>query len=140
MILNILHCFEKLFPNFSIVSIVYIFFIYLLLIFLLCTLDDNSEGQFFHSKHFPKLKHFVHLGFDNEFGCLTYREIFLKNPPVNYARNVSAKLTDESPLYAEISKNNGEVKMTPFATHIQAASSPAFSFAQKIINKEYFEV
>jgi acyl-CoA synthetase (AMP-forming)/AMP-acid ligase II len=101
---------------------------------------DNTEGQHFHSKHFPKLKYFVQLGFDNEFGCLTYRELFLKNPPTNYSQIVSQSLSDDTPLYAEISKNNGTIKMTPFASHSQAADLPAFSFAQKIINKEYFEV
>lgn len=30
--------------------------------------DDDSAGQFFHSKHFPTLKYFIHTGFDIEMG------------------------------------------------------------------------
>ena len=101
---------------------------------------DNTQGQYFHSKYFPKLKFFVHLGIDSEFGCLPYRGLFLKNPPVNYSKEASAKLSDETPLYAEITNKDGQIKLTPFLTHGQATSSPAFSFAEKLIKKEFFEV
>ena len=33
--------------------------------------DDDSHGQFFHSKYYPTLKYFVQTGFDNELGTLT---------------------------------------------------------------------
>lgn len=30
--------------------------------------DDDQHGQLFHSKHFPKLRYFVHTGYDVEIG------------------------------------------------------------------------
>ena len=30
--------------------------------------DDDTMGQEFHSKYYPSLKHFIHTGFDLEFG------------------------------------------------------------------------
>ncbi len=30
--------------------------------------DDDSYGQFFHSKHFPALKFFIQSGFEVELG------------------------------------------------------------------------
>mmetsp|Transcript_31986 Transcript_31986/g.23646 ORF Transcript_31986/g.23646 Transcript_31986/m.23646 type:complete len:258 (+) Transcript_31986:103-876(+) len=100
---------------------------------------DNSEGQFFHSKFFPKLKFFISMGRDNEYGCLSYQELFLPHPEVNMCRVESEKLTDDTPFYAEIRKNNGVVSMTPFITHGEALSSPAFSFVKKYIDHEYYE-
>ena len=32
------------------------------------TIDDDTYGQTFHSKHYPDLQYFVHSGFDGERG------------------------------------------------------------------------
>ena len=31
-------------------------------------IDDDTNGQLFHSKHFPNLRYFIHTGFDIELG------------------------------------------------------------------------
>jgi hypothetical protein len=36
--------------------------------FFLFYSDDDTYGQFFHSKHFPQLTYFVHLGANSELG------------------------------------------------------------------------
>ena len=98
------------------------------LFFCFCS-DDDSHGQFFHSKYFPTLKFFIHLGFDNELGknlisshlislnhhiysylpyynlgCLNFKELFLRDPPTSYIQQVAPTLVDDSPLYVQIKK------------------------------------
>ena len=33
-------------------------------------IDDDTAGQFFHSKHFPSLTYFIQTGFDAEVGFM----------------------------------------------------------------------
>lgn len=86
--------------------------------------DDDSHGQFFHSKHFPSLKFFIHLGFDNELGeymlclkaflcvnnffdnlgCLNFKELFLRSPPTSYVNQLAPTISDDAALYVEVKK------------------------------------
>lgn len=104
-------------------------------------IDDNSQGQHFHSKYFPQLKYFVHLGYDNEFGCLTYHEMLLRNPECPLVTEASAKIADDTPVFASITKSaEGKVTMSPWITHKQALENPAFVFAKKLVDREYLEI
>ena len=94
-------------------------------------LDDDTHGQFFHSKHFPNLKYFIQTGFDAEIGntitnyyclllfnlsclkklyvgCLTYKSLFLPNPPVSEVEKVAPTLSDSTPAYYSITKSKSK--------------------------------
>lgn len=103
-----------------------------------CT-DDDSRGQFFHSKYFPSLKFFIHLGFDNEVGCLNFKELFLRHPTTNYVHAVSANTSDETPVYSQILKGANGVELSAFVAHGHVLETANWSFANKIVNKQYFE-
>lgn len=74
-------------------------------------------------------------------GCLTYREIFLPDAPTNFVQKASLDLKDDTPVYMKISKGDSKgIKVSPTFTHKDALDQPAWYFAKKLINKEYFEV
>lgn len=102
-------------------------------------IDDDSCGQVFHSKYFPTLKYFVHLGFDNEVGCLNYKELFLRHPTVSYVAAASSKLSDDTPLYTSVVKGANGVEKGATVSQGKALDVPSYSFAKKFINNEYFE-
>jgi hypothetical protein len=67
--LTTFNCCEKLFLNFSTVrEILFVFCLSKSIILLSFYSDDDTYGQFFHSKHFPQLNYFVHLGANSELG------------------------------------------------------------------------
>jgi len=102
---------------------------------------DDSKGQFFHSKHFKKLKFFVHTGFDIEMGSLNFKRLFLPHPAENFCLKTAAQTKDDQPFYTLISKNSasGQVEMGPTLPYGKVLEQKAFDFANKLINKEYFE-
>ena len=95
-------------------------------------------GQEFHSKHFPELKYFIHTGFDVEFGCLTYKSLFLKDPMVNHIDNIASTLTDNLPIYACADGNSNNNKLN-WINQKDALTTPTFDFVNNIIKKQYFE-
>jgi hypothetical protein len=103
---------------------------------------DDEYGEQFHSKYFPELKLFVQTGMDVECGCINYKNIFLKNPAVNMSDAVASALKDDTPAYTSVTAENGKVVAGRTLTHGQLLSSglPSWQFAQRIINKEYFEI
>jgi len=98
---------------------------------------DDSHGQLFHSKHFPALKYFIHTGFDIENGCLNFKSLYLPD----YSDPLPSAAAVESNLkYTSISKGaSGEVVVSETLGSAKLLDVSAFSFAKKIINKEYFE-
>ncbi len=72
-------------------------------------------------------------------GCLNYKELTLRHPPVNYVKEGAADLSDNTPVYSRISKGSNGVEISAFANHASVLDLPAWSFAKKLINKEYFE-
>lgn len=100
---------------------------------------DDSHGQFFHSKFFPSLKFFIHTGFDNELGCLNFKELFLRDPATSYVEQLAPTLNDEAPLYVQIKKGPTGIVTTEAAPHKSALDHPTWAFAKKIVNKQFFE-
>lgn len=98
---------------------------------------DDGYGQEFHSKYFPTLKWFVHTGFDIELGCLNYRSLFLKHPESCQVTAVQAHTTDDLPLYSKAS-GSSELKWLSQGSTL-AEGGASWEFANKLINKEYFE-
>eukprot|EP00602_Paraphysomonas_sp_CaronLab_P007450 CAMPEP_0185019186 /NCGR_PEP_ID=MMETSP1103-20130426/1811_1 /TAXON_ID=36769 /ORGANISM="Paraphysomonas bandaiensis, Strain Caron Lab Isolate" /LENGTH=212 /DNA_ID=CAMNT_0027549369 /DNA_START=162 /DNA_END=797 /DNA_ORIENTATION=+ len=79
---------------------------------------DDEMGQWFHSKHFPNLKFFLHSGFDIEVGCLNFKRWF--NPSTNKAQldEIKSKLTDDMPLYRKVSRGaDGKLDVSEMHTH-----------------------
>ena len=64
--------------------------------------DCDEHGQRFHSKHFPFLKYFITTGVDAHMGFLNYKQFFLYNDNTGRSAEVSAKTTDNTPLYQRI--------------------------------------
>jgi len=93
---------------------------------------DDTYGQLFHSKHFPSLKYFIHTGFDIEMGCLNYKSMFLHHPEKSDIEQVSNSTRDDMPLYARAGSDN-------FFNQTDVLKQPEWSFAKKLIAKEYFE-
>ena len=40
-----------------------------LIVLYMLSVDDDTKGQYFHSKYFPELKYFIQTGFDIEIGA-----------------------------------------------------------------------
>jgi hypothetical protein len=88
------------------------------------------------------MRYFIHMGLDNEVGALNFKDLFLRDPPQSYVKNASAALRDDSPLYVHLGKDasgQGVVSSAVFS-HQKALQQPAWSFARKIAQAEYFEV
>lgn len=100
---------------------------------------DDSNGQSFHSKYFPNLKYFIQTGFDVELGCLNFKSLFLPHPFESEVQKVATTLSDDLPLYTSIKKGSKGVEVGPTVTQSQVLQSATWDFANKIINKEYFE-
>lgn len=98
---------------------------------------DDTYGQFFHSKHFPVLKYFIHTGFDLEMGALNYKSLFLRDPEISVVAQLSPTLSDALPLFAQASAQGGALAWKSQGEVL--ATAPAWSFANKLIKKEYFE-
>jgi hypothetical protein len=94
---------------------------------------DDSQGQSFHSKHWPSLEYFIHTGFDIEMGCLNYKHMFLKDPLESVIDTVSQSTSDTLPLLSTI--KDGKVVKTMTQKDVLAA----WSFVDNIIKKQYFE-
>ena len=94
--------------------------------------DSNEFGQHFHSKHFPKLKYFVHTGYDIEvgksmcniyvveftvvnisvvvaLGTVTFKSLFFKDPVVSKIDNEMKGTSDDLACYTKISLGNNEM-------------------------------
>lgn len=102
---------------------------------------DDTYGQLFHSKHFPKLKKFIQTGFEQEVGMLNYKNMFLPDPVTKFAEIAAAATTDDTPAYCAVTKKpdgNGIV-MGPTISHKDLAKQPAFQFAKNLIQQKYFE-
>ena len=101
---------------------------------------DDSHGQFFHSKHFPTLKFFIHTGFDVEQGCLTYKSLFLHNPATSAVDTVAASLKDTVPFYSAVQVGKSGVTVGALKTQGEVVDLPAFSFLKKLVSNQYFEL
>lgn len=99
---------------------------------------DDSHGQFFHSKHFPALKFFIHTGFDVEQGCLAYKSLFLHNPAVSAVDSVVSTVKDNAPYYASVTAKGG-LAVGAVKTQGEVAELPPFSFMKKLVSNVYFE-
>ena len=112
---------------------------------------DDTMGQEFHSKHFKKLKHFIHTGFDVEMGCLQLQDMFLPQSadaltstmtPMEMSNNYKAhvKLSDATPFYAKLQRGDSGLKLSNFATHGSIISEKQIPFVNNLASKVYFEV
>ena len=101
---------------------------------------DDEHGQSFHSKHWPALQYFIHTGFDVEMGALNYKNLFLHNPHVSAVPALTASLSDDLPLYSTIKKSSKGIEVSPVLPQSKVLDQKAWSFASKILNKQYFEV
>jgi hypothetical protein len=106
---------------------------------LLCIADDDTYGQFFHSKHYPNLKFFIHTGFDIEMGCISYKSLFLHNPITSAVDSASQATKDDTPFYAQVTLEGGSAKVGALKTQAQALDLPALAFAKKLVGNQYFE-
>jgi hypothetical protein len=100
---------------------------------------DDSHGQWFHSKHFPTLKFFVHTGFDLECGCLNYKSLFLEHPEESAVAKVAPTLRDDLPLFSQASPKGEPLAWVSQGQVLQAAPA-SWAFTSKMIKKEYFEI
>lgn len=104
---------------------------------------DDTCGQTFHSKHFPRLKYFIHTGFDIEIGCANFKSLFLPNPEINTVDTLAADLTDQTPLYQKVKKGTkgGELDYGPVITHGEVLQSldEEWAYAKKLVSQTYFE-
>eukprot|EP00128_Syssomonas_multiformis_P003519 Colp12_sorted_trinity150504_noHs@34862 len=100
---------------------------------------DDDFGQLFHSKHFRKLRYFIHTGFDLENGCLNFKSLMFPHPPVDAVEVEAAKGKDSDVLYQRISKGANGISVGEKVTADKLLDLPAFSFAKKIIDRQYFE-
>jgi hypothetical protein len=74
---ELFHCKRNLFLQFIQTSILIVLSFYS---------DDDTYGQYFHSKHFPKLTYFIHLGGNSEIGKRkkTIHSLFIVRLPSFY--------------------------------------------------------
>lgn len=95
----------------------------------------------FHSKYYPTMRYFVHMGNDNEVGALNMKELMLKDPPKSYLAKAFAATTDATPLYRTISKAaDGSVKASEWVTHGDILKHPNWAFAKNHVESQYFEL
>ncbi len=80
--------------------------IFHLFVFCFISSDDDSQGQWFHSKYYPSLKYFLHTGFDIQLGCLNFKHWFLNNPTDKRLDARKNGLTSDMPLYCQILAGN----------------------------------
>jgi hypothetical protein len=64
--------------------------------------DDDTQGQWFHSKYYPNLKYFLHTGFDIQLGCLNFKHWMINAPKDNRLEVRKQSLLDSTPLYRQI--------------------------------------
>lgn len=100
---------------------------------------EDDFGQLFHSKHFRTLRYFIHTGFDLENGCLNFKSMMLPHPSVDYVEIAAEKGQDSDILYQTITKGSNGVQVGENVAAAKLLDQPAYSFAKKIINREYFE-
>ena len=73
-------------------------------------------------------------------GCLNYKHLFLPNPEVSYVDASAAATSDELPLYSKMVKSaSGAWEAKAPLPHAKVLDDGAWTFAKKIISKEYFE-
>lgn len=102
---------------------------------------DDTLGKIFHSKYFPKLKYFIHTGFDIEIGAINYKHVFLPNPEINHLPQIQASIPDDAPLYTAVRKDaNGKITQTPALTHAQVLEQNVWPAVNQLLAKKYFEV
>eukprot|EP01035_Chromulina_nebulosa_P018614 gene18614-24345_t len=101
---------------------------------------DDTKGQYFHSKHFPELKYFIHTGFDLEMGCINFKNLYITDPLLkNNLAIVADEITDDTPAYAKAIKGSNGWEIGPIVTHKSLGDIPSFYFAKNLIQQEYFE-
>lgn len=102
-------------------------------------LDDDSEGQQFHSKHFKNLRLFVHCGADLLFGAQSFQNLFLPDPPVSYVEAALPTLNDEAPFYTRIAKGSNGLQVTGPIALGKVLELPNFTLLNKLLAKEHIE-
>ncbi len=112
---------------------------------------DDTMGQEFHSKHFKKLKHFIHTGFDVEMGCLQLQDMFLPQAtdamtstmaPMELSNNYKAhvKLSDATPFFAKLQRGEKGLTLSNLSTHGNAISDKQITVMNNLSAKIYFEL
>lgn len=102
---------------------------------------NDSNGQWFHSKYYPNLKFFLHTGFDIEMGCLNLKRWMQPTPvkTVELEQRIQS-LTDDMPLYRRATVVDASLKFSPWMSHADVEKQKQFVIADKLIQKEYFEM
>mmetsp|Transcript_22318 Transcript_22318/g.32499 ORF Transcript_22318/g.32499 Transcript_22318/m.32499 type:complete len:250 (+) Transcript_22318:89-838(+) len=102
---------------------------------------DDEMGQWFHSKHYPNLKFFLHSGFDIEVGCLNFKRCFNYSQNKKQLEEIKDSLTDDMPLYRKVSRGaDGNLEVSEMYSHKDVYKNKLWGFADKMANKEYFEL
>ena len=103
--------------------------------------DNDSNGQWFHSKYYPNLKFFLHTGFDIEMGCLNLKRWMQPTPTRSAELEARVQsLSDDMPLYRSVIKDSSGLKMSEWHTHGDVLKQKQFVLMDKISQKEYFEM
>ena len=106
-----------------------------------CFIDNDSNGQWFHSKYYPNLKFFLHTGFDIEMGCVNLKRWMQPTPTrtAELEKRVQS-LSDDMPLFSTATKDGNGVKISEWLTHGDVQKQKQFTLADKLTQKEYFEM
>jgi hypothetical protein len=102
---------------------------------------NDSNGQWFHSKYYPNLKFFLHTGFDIEMGCLNLKRWSQPTPvrTVELEKRMQS-LTDDMPLYRRATIGASGLEVSAWLSHADVEKQKTFILANKLANKEYFEM
>lgn len=102
---------------------------------------NDAGGQLFHSKYFPTLRYFVHMGLENEVGALNFSELLTPDSDLHLLEEASETANDNTPLYSQVTKTaEGGIKLSQVHSQAQALALPAWSFAKKLGEGTYYEV
>mmetsp|Transcript_6626 Transcript_6626/g.6933 ORF Transcript_6626/g.6933 Transcript_6626/m.6933 type:complete len:249 (-) Transcript_6626:100-846(-) len=101
---------------------------------------DDEDGHEFHSKYFPKLKYFLHTGYDLEVGCHNFKRWMTDSPEKPHLVEAAAQITDDLPLYRSVVFNNGNLEVSPVYTQKEVFEQKKWQWADNLIQKVYFEV
>ena len=97
--------------------------------------------NYFHSKHYPHLRYFIHLDSGVELGAIAFQELFFPDPRINYVEQLQDKVTDSFPLYTRINrKEDGDLEVLGPVELGKVLDHPQWTFAKKLVNNEVFEV
>ena len=73
-------------------------------------------------------------------GCLNYKGLFLPHPTEDMLSQAAASNTDNDPIYQQIKKGGKGIEVGEALTATKVLDLPAWGFAKKVIDQQYFEL